>query len=159
MTLFACAFGFVEAACVVYLRRLLHIPYGMDYRVFAASKGVALTNYSMSDMLAAQGLIGMERAREIATIVVLFAAGWAAGRSGKQRLGLFAWSFAAWDLSYYASLFLLAGFPRSLLDTDIYFLIPIDWYGPVWFPVLVVMPVLLFTGMRLSLHDQPPQGN
>jgi uncharacterized protein (DUF983 family) len=43
----------------------------------------------------------------------------------------------------------LIGFPRRLTDTDIFFLVPVAWYGPVWFPVLVVMPALLALSLWL----------
>jgi hypothetical protein len=47
------------------------------------------------------------------------------------------------------------GFPRSLHDTDIYFLIPIASYGPVWFPVLLCMPLILAASLWLM---RAPQG-
>ncbi|HXG23972.1 MAG TPA: hypothetical protein VNJ09_05400, partial [Chthonomonadales bacterium] len=73
------------------------------------------------------------------------------GRNRWERWGLFGFTFAIWDLTYYLYLALWTGFPKSLLETDIYFLVPIAWYGPVWFPVLVVMPVILIASIRLVL--------
>ena len=62
---------------------------------------------------------------------------------------LFLLTFAVWDLAYYLFLYLLIGFPRSLAATDVYFMIPIAWYGPVWFPICVVMPALIAVALRL----------
>ena len=96
-----------------------------------------------------QGVLRTEITREAATILLLVGAAGAAGRTARERLGLFAYTFAAWDLTYYAWLKLWTGFPQSLGATDIYFLVPFAWYGPVWFPVLVFMPVTIAVALRL----------
>lgn len=146
--IFGAAFGVTEAALVFYVRRVLGMPPGMDYRqvwgIF--HPGAALTSPAFLDLFEVRGLLGLERAREAATIVLLAAAAMAAGRSARERWGIFCFTFAAWDLTYYLWLRLFLGFPRGLTDTDIYFLIPIAWLGPVWFPVCVVMPALLLLG-------------
>jgi hypothetical protein len=40
---------------------------------------------------------------------------------------------------YYAVLAAVEGWPRSLGDWDILFLIPVPWVAPVWTPVLIAM--------------------
>jgi hypothetical protein len=148
-TLFACAFGYVEAAVVVYLRRATGMPPGLDYPAVMAAKGLPFNSAEFTAYLSRQGLLPLELTREAATILLLFGAAWAAGCSRRERWGLFGYTFAVWDLSYYAFLACWLGFPRSLFQTDIYFLIPIASYGPVWFPVLVVMPAVIFLSLRL----------
>lgn len=148
---FATAFGLTEAALVVYVRRALGMPPGLDYReVWAVLRpGEALTSAAFLALFRTQGLLGLEWAREAGTLLLLLGAAVAAGRSRRERAGIFLFTFAVWDLSYYAWLRLFIGFPRGLGDTDIYFLIPTAWLGPVWFPVCVVMPALMLLGGRL----------
>jgi len=95
------------------------------------------------------GVLPIEFCREIATLLLLLGAACGAGRNGRERLGLFGYTFAVWDLTYYLYLSFWIGFPRTLGDTDIYFLVPIAWYGPVWLPVLVCMPLILAGSVRL----------
>lgn len=144
---FAAAFGVTEAAVVVYVRQLLGYPVGVDYAEIWEARKQTLSVFAMGNELRARGLFGVELAREAGTIVLLFGAAMAAGKSARERFGVFCYTFALWDLTYYAYLLAFIGFPRSLAATDIYFLIPITWYGPVWFPVCVVMPALLWLGV------------
>jgi hypothetical protein len=148
-TLFACAFGYVEAAVVIYLRRATGMPPGQDYPAVMSAKGLPFASAELTAYLSRQGVLPLELTREAATIVLLFSAAWASGRSRREKWGLFGFTFAVWDLSYYLFLSIWLGFPRSLLQTDIYFLIPFAWYGPVWFPVLVVMPALIIVSLKL----------
>jgi hypothetical protein len=50
---------------------------------------------------------------------------------------VFLWTFAIWDIVYYAALWATVRWPLSLRDPDILFLIPVPWLSPVWFPLLV----------------------
>lgn len=148
-TLFAAAFGYIEASVVVYLRKLLGMPVGMDYPAIMAARGQTLNTASFSRLMREQNVLSLELGREIATLTLLFSAAWAAGRTMRERWGLFGYTFAVWDLTYYLYLAVWIGFPRSLGATDVYFLVPIPWYGPVWFPVLVAMPALLLASLTL----------
>jgi hypothetical protein len=117
---FGVCLGYFEAACVAYLRRLqelgqLAVPAGsLDNR-----------------------LLRIEVGREAASLGLLAAWAWAAGRSRGERFGHFALAFAVWDVLYYLFLRLTTGWPRSLGEWDVLFLIPAPWYGPVVTPVLV----------------------
>ena len=42
-----------------------------------------------------------------------------------------------WDVAYYAGLQILLGWPGSLVEPDVLFLIPVVWVGPVWAPSLI----------------------
>lgn len=148
-TLFAAAFGYVEALVVVYIRRLTQMPHGLDYREVWAARHLAWNGQTILDEMSRQGVSQTEWTREIATLLLLLGPACAAGRTGRERLGLFFYTFAVWDETYYLWLRLWTGFPRSLASADVYFLVPIAWYGPVWFPVLVVMPALIALSLRL----------
>lgn len=154
---YAAAFGVTEAAVVVYVRQLLGYPPGLDYAQIWAARGEALSYTAMSREMYNRGLYPVEIAREAGTILLLVGAAMAAGRTWRERWGIFWYTFALWDLTYYLYLVWFIGFPRSLDAVDVYFLIPITWYGPVWFPVCVVMPALMLLGVWLLRHFPRPQ--
>jgi hypothetical protein len=151
---FAAAFGVTEAALVVYVRRLLGMPPGLDYAEIWAVRGLPLQSSTFLHEFRGRGLLGLELAREAGTILLLVGAAMAAGRTWRERWAIFLYTFALWDLTYYLYLVLFIGFPRGLGAIDVYFLIPWAWYGPVWFPVLVVMPALLAVSLRLFRGEE-----
>lgn len=153
-TVFALAFGYTEAALVVYLRQLMGEGAGLDYRQVFAAKHLDFASPSIAADMARHGFLALERSREVATLLLLAGAAWAGSRTWRTRLAVFLYTFAVWDESYYLFLRPWTGFPRSLLSTDLYFLVPIAWYGPVWFPVLVVMPLLVLAAWALWRGDK-----
>lgn len=148
-TLYAAAFGYVEALVVVYIRRLGAMPPGLDYPAIWASRHLAWNGAAITGEMRHLGVYSTEYGREIATLLLLLGPAMAAGRTGRERFALYLFTFAIWDETFYLWLKLWTGFPQSLLSTDIYFLVPWAWYGPVWFPVLVVMPALIAISWRL----------
>ena len=82
------------------------------------------------------GLVGVETAREAATLVMLAAVAVVAGGPLRRRVAAFFIAFAVWDLTYYVFLRVLDGWPASLATLDVYFLIPVTWVGPVATPVV-----------------------
>ena len=148
-TLYAASFGYAEALVVVYIRRLGAMPPGLDYPAIWVARHLAWNGGTIISEMRRLGVYDTEYGREIATLLLLLGPAMAAGRTGRERLGLYLFTFAVWDETFYLWLKLWTGFPQSLGSTDIYFLVPIAWYGPVWFPVLVVMPALLGTSLRL----------
>ena len=153
-TLYAAAFGYVEALVVVYIRRLGAMPPGLDYPAIWASRHLAWSGAAIIGEMRRLGVYNAEYGREIATLLLLLGPAMAAGRTGRERLALYLFTFAVWDETFYLWLKLWTGFPQALTSTDIYFLVPIAWYGPVWFPVLVVMPALIFISFRLLLSPR-----
>jgi hypothetical protein len=119
---FAIAFGFVEAAVVVYLR---------------AATGILPVPQVTGPAALPENLVRIECWRETATIVMLGGIAWLAGQNLKARIAAFLWVFAFWDFFYYVWLRVTIGWPASLLDSDILFLIPAPWIAQVWFPLLV----------------------
>ena len=148
-TLYAAAFGYVEALVVVYIRHLTGMAGSLDYHQVWAVKHLAWNGPAIIAEMSRQGVYQTEYGREIATLLLLLGPAMAAGRTGRERLALFLYTFAVWDETYYLWLRLWTGFPQSLGSADIYFLVPIAWYGPVWFPVLVVMPALIAAALWL----------
>ncbi len=142
-TLYGAAFGVIEASVVVYIRKLIGITPGTGYGAYVGGAWAGLGTGSVSNVLRANGLLPVEVVREIATILLLAGAACGSCSGLRNRITLFCYTFAVWDLSYYVYLAIAAGFPRSLSATDIYFLIPAAWVGPVWFPVLIVMPAMI----------------
>jgi hypothetical protein len=136
--LFAAAFGYVEAAVVIYIRASLGLLPGyqgtlQDVRRLSAP----LYRQPISEIQMPPALITVELAREAATIVMLASVAWLAGRTHAQRWALFLWCFAIWDMTYYAGLWATVRWPYSLLSPDVLFLIPVPWVAQVWFPLLV----------------------
>lgn len=135
---FALAFGFVEASVVVYLRGALRMLPGIGGTladVARLSSSVYQQAYSIDQF--PSSLMAVETLREAATMVMLLAVAALAGRRFRERWAVFLWMFALWDITYYVSLRVTTGWPLSLTDLDVLFLIPVPWLAPVWFPILV----------------------
>jgi hypothetical protein len=133
---YAVAMAYLEAAVVVYLRALLHID---------------LTHVSLGHYF------NIELGREAATIVMLVAVGWVAGRELQDRLAYGAFAFGLWDIWYYIWLAVLVGWPETLFDWDILFLIPLRWWGPVLSPVLIALLLCIigiFVIVRTERRDK-----
>jgi hypothetical protein len=120
LTLFAVAMGLLEAVVVVYLRELYY-PDGFGFPIILAPVRIAVA----------------ELLREAATLLMLLAVAMLAGRDRFDRFAVFAYLFGIWDIVYYAALLLLLGWPGSLLEWDILFLIPMPWLSPVFYPILI----------------------
>jgi len=118
---FGIAMGYLEAAVVVYLRSAIEtgsvVP-AHDPATFGTFEAI-------------------EIARELATLVMIGAVGWLAGRTRLERLAWAAVVFGAWDIVYYVGLRLAIGWPPTLDTLDVLFLIPSPWVGPVWAPIIV----------------------
>jgi len=122
VAVFAIAFAVVEAMVVYYLRKL-----------FALQYSAVFTEHRFSFPPA---YLAHERAREAATIVMLLAVAWLAGRGWWQRLAFFLFAFGVWDVGYYVGLKIMLDWPASLATRDLLFLMPKEWWAPVWQPVL-----------------------
>ena len=116
----AVAFAYIESSVVVYLR-LLYYPEGFRFPVKEMPLALFLT----------------EVGRETATIVVLLVLSFLVAQKLKLRFFLFLYCFGIWDLFYYLWLEVLAGWPATVLDWDILFLIPVAWVAPVLSPILI----------------------
>lgn len=138
---YAIAMAWVESAVVVYLRTLIG----------------RVTPYQTDPLPVSVGLGWIEVGREIATLVMLFTVGWLAGQTWRSRAGYSLIAFGTWDIFYYIFLVPMSGWPQSLLDWDVLFLVPLPWWGPVLSPVLISL--LLISGgtlVALGEHIQRP---
>ncbi len=123
---FGIAFGYVEASVVVYLRDLYY-PGGFTFPL----------------KLMTPGHLTIELVREGATMVMLAAVAMLAGSTAWSKFGFFIAGFGVWDIFYYVWLKATLGWPASLLDWDILFLLPLPWIGPVIAPVLISMLMIV----------------
>lgn len=153
LTIFAGAFGFVEAAVVVYLRAAIgQLPgYGGTLAdVARLSSQIYQQAQLHSDM--PESLLGVEAWREFATIVMLASVALLSASRLPERSATFLWSFAIWDLAYYFGLWLTVGWPPSLLSPDVLFLIPVPWLAQVWLPILVSAMTLAAIALVRKSH-------
>lgn len=138
VALYAAAMAWVEAAVVFYLRFHVNriIPYQPD------------------PLPLIPGFVLAEIVRECATMIMLGAVGWLAGTNLRTRFAFVLLAFGIWDIAYYAWLVPLTGWPTSLANWDILFLIPLPWWGPVWAPVSIAALMVAY-GSIVSAYDSP----
>jgi hypothetical protein len=137
VALFAVAMAYLEAATVVYLRRVFGIT-------------DLIRDISILDPLIAR----VELGRELATLLMLLAVGWTAGKSRQSRLGFAFFAFGLWDIVYYAWLRIFLGWPESLFSPDILFLVPLPWWGPVLSPVLIALLCMVGGALAVRADDR-----
>ena len=121
LAVFGISMAHFEGVVVVYLRKVL---------------GISNTesNIELIDKFQKRYIL-IEKTREVATIVMLVALAILVGESWLDKMVVFIWTFAFWDLFYYLSLYILIKWPPSLTTIDVLFLIPRPWIAPVWFPI------------------------
>jgi len=126
---FGAAMGYLEAAVVVYLRAALELLPG----TIPAHDPGAFGTFE-----------AIEIARELATLVMIAAVGWLAGRGRYERLAWAAVVFGLWDIVYYLGLRVAIGWPPAFDTWDVLFLVPGPWVGPVWAPIVVSVALVGF---------------
>jgi hypothetical protein len=134
---FATAMAWMEAATVYYLRTMTDRiePY-------------------QANPLPIQGALGqVELVREAATLLMLLTVGMVSARSWPRRLGYSAIAFGVWDILYYVFLRVMTGWPASLLDWDILFLLPLPWWGPVLAPVAIAVLLIAWGTLATQFTD------
>lgn len=132
---FAIAMAYLESAVVVYLRRIYNI-------------NDLMTSLPYFDLQ----IGSIEVGRELATLFMLLAVGWAVGEKLQSRLGFAVFAFGIWDIFYYIWLRVFIGWPASLFDLDLLFMIPLPWWGPVLSPVCIAV-LMVVGGVRAVLLD------
>lgn len=149
VAVYAIAMGWLEAVVVIYLRVLLGIAPGQGYPPFAAM---------MQRFQAFDRLLAIEQGREAASLIMLIAIGALSARRWPGRLGGFLLAFGVWDLAYYVALRVLIGWPTSLGQLDLLFLIPplAWWVQPVWVPALIAA-LMALAGAKLLANDGSPR--
>jgi hypothetical protein len=137
VVIFGIAFGYIEAAVVVYLRVIFH-PEGFTFPLTESET-----------ILRQKPILLTEIGREAATIVLIFTGSWLFGKNNRQRFAYFMVIFAVWDIFYYVWLKILLGWPASIMDWDILFLMPTTWASAVLYPVLISIVLLIFAAVIL----------
>ncbi len=130
--------AYFESAVVVYLRQL----------------------YNINDLMVSKPLLdpqigAIEIGREAASLVMLLAVGWIAGKKFQSRLGFSLFAFGIWDIFYYIwskGIHRLAG--DSVMDPDILFYIPLPWWGPVLAPVLISVLMIVAGAYAVIKEDK-----
>ena len=141
LAVFGIAMAHLEGVVVVYLRKTLGL---LD----SDSNKEAVKEFP-------KRYLYMEMSREAATIIMLLVIAWLTGETLPEKGIFFLWTFAFWDLFYYASLYVLIKWPPDLKTIDVLFLIPVPWVAPVWFPIgvssltIIVIAVLFLAGLIL----------
>ena len=135
---FAVAMAWVESAVVVYLRTLID----------------RIEPYQPNPLPWSHAALGQaEFVREAATLIMLWTVGWLAGRNSRTRWAYTSIAFGVWDIFYYVFLKMIVGWPRTLFDWDILFLLPMPWWGPVLAPALISL-VMIAGGALIVAFDQ-----
>jgi hypothetical protein len=134
---FAIAFGVVEASVVVYLRGILGTSAGYGASLSEVARFSNADNTTADPPLLPRSVMALEMLREGATMLMLVSVSVLAGTITRQRWPIFLWTFAIWDLTYYATLRAVIAWPTGFTDMDVLFLIPVPWISRVWFPILV----------------------
>jgi hypothetical protein len=157
--IFAMAFGFVEAAVVVYLRAAIGLLPGFTGDLAQVQQTGVIPPPDLAISRFPYNLLNVEMVREAATMVMLVSIALLTVTRPRERLAVFLWTFAIWDISYYAGLWATMRWPTSLKDLDILFLIPVPWLAQVWYPLLVSSLTLIIVGLtrkkQPSLSDMP----
>jgi len=158
---FAVAFGFLEAIVVVYLRAAAGLlPDIREHSRTLRGCPESCTSSHMQSVNPKELLTSKCFARpppsscSSASLPHL--------REIKRTRRNFLWTFAIWDIVYYAGLWASIGWPLSLRDPDVLFLFPVPWFSPVWFPILVsalALVAVLLSGrspdrFAISTHKQ-----
>jgi hypothetical protein len=142
---FAIAMAWVEAASVYYIRALVDRiePYQPHPLPLDGMNGL---------------LGNVELWREAATLVMIGTLGALAGRTWRRRAGYAALAFGVWDIFYYVFLRIISGWPRTLMDWDILFLLPLPWWGPVLAPVSIAVVMIMWGTLATQSPDDAAEG-
>lgn len=135
---FSAAFAYIESSVVVYLRALFY------------KQGFVFPLADFSTIEGFGPFLLTEIGREAATLVLILTASMLIARDFRQRLACFMIIFAVWDIFYYIWLKVLIGWPVSIMDWDILFLIPGAWAGPVLAPVVTSVTMLFISAILLG---------
>jgi hypothetical protein len=134
---FAIAMAWVESASVFYIRALVD----------------RVEPYQPNPLPMNDTLGYVELWREAATLVMIAMLGLLAGRTWRRRAGYAVLAFGAWDIFYYVFLRIVSGWPRTLFDWDILFLLPLPWWGPVLAPVSIALVMILWGTLTTQSRD------
>jgi len=138
------AFGMIEGSVVIYLRPFLNNDFS-DYSL----KILQPENLDQSK----KTVIITEIYREAATLVLLASAAVLAATSFLSWFCYFVFIFGVWDIIYYVWIYLRIGWPESIMEWDVLFLIPRMWFAPVIVPCLISLTGIVISMIVLRVTD------
>ena len=133
VVIFAVSFAWIESSVVVYLREIF----------FEGGFGFPLIVKWEEGKRLVHPLVRIEFFREIATLIVLWAIGWVAGKNRLQKFSFFMIAFGIWDIFYYIWLYVMVQWPGSLTTWDLLFFVPLPWVGPVITPIIIALAMVM----------------
>ncbi len=147
VAIWAIAFAFVESSVVEYLRAIYY-PLnqgGFQFPLQTLEQLTAMGSEHYRRLM-------IELGRELATLIMLASLGAAAANNVREAWAHFMAAFGIWDIFYYVWLKVFIGWPTSLFDWDLLFLIPLPWVGPVIAPIIISL-VLIFAGVIILIRE------
>jgi hypothetical protein len=138
VVVFAIAMACMEAATVFYIRALVD----------------RIEPYQPNPLPINNTLGTVELWREAATLVMIATVGMLAGTTWRRRLGYAAVVFGVRDIFYYVFLRVMTGWPRTIMDWDILFLLPLPWWGPVLAPVSIAVLMIVWGTIATQSSDE-----
>jgi len=135
LSIFAVAMGYMESAVVVYLRKIYY-PDGFSLPLKSMDMTLGLTEFF----------------REAVTICMLVTVAMLITKRWLFRFAWFIYAFAIWDISYYLFLYLILGWPPTLLTWDVLFIFPVIWTGPVLAPLINSLSMIMLAFLILRLN-------
>lgn len=134
--LFAVAFAMIEAAVVIYIRKIYY-PEGFSFPLKLIGSDIAIVEIS----------------REFATMLLLISIALVADKRFIQAFAWFIFAFAIWDIFYYVFLYVFLGWPQNLMVWDILFLLPFTWVGPVIAPIINSLTMIILAIVVITKKD------
>ena len=144
VVIFSVSFACIESAVVVYLREIF-FEGGFSFPLVVQWEGGKRLIHP---------LVRIEFFREIATLVVLWATGWIAGKNRLQRFGFFLIAFGIWDIFYYIWLYVMVQWPESLATWDLLFYVPLPWVGPVITAICIAVAMATAGSFMIYFDDR-----
>lgn len=139
LSVFAIAMALLEAAVVIYLRRLYY-----PENVLVIFPPRLLSHIDLA----------LELAREAATMIMLLSVAILVERGFIRVFAAFVYAFGLWDIFYYIWLKLFIGWPVRWGEWDILFLIPWAWLGPWITAALIAALFVLWGGAVLMVNGR-----
>jgi len=142
LSTFSIAMAYLESAVIVYLRE---VYYPGNLTSIFPLKMMCPSNFAM------------ELGREAAAIIMLLSVALLSGEKGWRKFYAFLYIFGLWDISYYAWLKIFIGWPSSIKDFDVLFLIPLPWFGPAYSPFIIASLFVLTGGFVIINRNVNPE--
>ena len=135
----AAALAYVDASAAALQMNLLGIDPASPF---------SLAPY-LSD--SASWYISLETFRKLALLTVILICGSRFSPGGRYGYLVLAIVLSAWTLSYYAWLYILLGWPKSLFAFTLLFDSPAYWIGPVLCPLLLALTAMIAATFLMNL--------